>query len=338
MKDEYVLGIESSCDETAFAILKNGKELLSNTISTQIKTHMQYGGVMPEIASRLHLENIGYVFLQTLKEANINVEDISLVAVTYGPGLIGGLHVGVIAAKTIAAFLNVPIVKVHHLAGHIYANTYVGDFKFPLIAVLASGGNSEIIYMDKDLSYKIIGETLDDAIGEGLDKIARCLQLPYPGGVSIDKLTKDKDITPIKLPNVRVSSYNLSYSGLKSHVIKEIDKIKEKGQFNEKVQLQYAYSVEKAFVDQLLKKVMKASEDYKVKQIVIGGGVSANSYLRKRIYEIAKDKFEVLIPPLWCTTDNAAMIAKVGYLMYKKGIVSDLQFPCEASSELEKRC
>jgi N6-L-threonylcarbamoyladenine synthase len=337
MEDEYILGIESSCDETAFAILKNGKELLCNVISTQIATHIQYGGVMPEIASRLHLENIGYVLQECFQKANIKPEQLTAVAVTGGPGLIGALHVGVIAAKTIAANYNIPLINVHHLAGHIYANEYAGDFHFPLIAVIASGGNSEIIYMKNDLDFKIIGETLDDAIGEGLDKIARELGLPYPGGVSIDKLTKGLDIKPIKLPSVKVKGYNLSYSGLKSNAIRQIQEYKSKNMLDEEMVKTYAYSVEKAFMDQLLKKVFLAAKDYKVKQIVFGGGVSANSYLRKRVYEISKNDYEVLIPPLWCTTDNAAMIAKVGHLMYQKKMFADLDFSPLASVELEKR-
>lgn len=337
MEDEYILGIESSCDETAFAILKNGKELLCNVISTQIATHIQYGGVMPEIASRLHLENIGYVLQECFQKANIKPEQLTAVAVTGGPGLIGALHVGVIAAKTIAANYNIPLINVHHLAGHIYANEYAGDFHFPLIAVIASGGNSEIIYMKDDLDFKIIGETLDDAIGEGLDKIARELGLPYPGGVSIDKLTKGLDIKPIKLPSVKVKGYNLSYSGLKSNAIRQIQEYKSKNMLDEDMIKTYAYSVEKAFMDQLLKKVFLAAKDYKVKQIVFGGGVSANSYLRKRVYEISKNDYEVLIPPLWCATDNAAMIAKVGHLMYKKKMLADLDFSPLASVELEKR-
>ncbi len=337
MEDEYILGIESSCDETAFAILKNGKELLCNIISTQIATHIQYGGVMPEIASRLHLENIGFVLEECFKKANIKPEQLTAVAVTGGPGLIGALHVGVIAAKTIAANYNIPLINVHHLAGHIYANEYAGEFKFPLIAVIASGGNSEIIYMKDDLDFKIIGETLDDAIGEGLDKIARELGLPYPGGVSIDRLTKDLDIKPIKLPSVKVKGYNLSYSGLKSNAIRQIQEYKQKGLLDENMVKTYAFSIEKAFMDQLLKKVFMAAKDYKVNQIVIGGGVSANSYLRKRVYQLAKNDYEILIPPLWCTTDNAAMIAKVGHLMYQKKMFANIDFAPKASIELEKR-
>ncbi len=333
-KSEYVLGIESSCDETSASILKDGKEILSNVISTQIATHIQYGGVMPEIASRLHLENVGYVLDQCFKVANVKPEQIDCVAVTGKPGLIGALHVGVLAAKTFAAYYNLPIIDVHHLAGHIYANEFCGDFMFPLLAVVVSGGNSELVYMKDHLSFEIIGETLDDAIGESLDKIARALGLPYPGGVAIDKLTKGKTITPMKLPHVKAKGYNLSYSGLKSSLIREINKKKEMGELNEELIEQYAFSTEKAFVDQLLDKAFKAANDYKVKQIVMGGGVSANSYLRSEILRRGEKNYSILIPPLWCTTDNAAMIAKAGYHMWKKGQVSDLSFSPSASAIL----
>jgi len=334
MKDEYILGIESSCDETAAAIIKNGDVLLSNIISTQISTHQKYGGVMPEVASRLHLENVGYVLKECFEKAGIKPEDLSAVAVTGGPGLIGALHVGVLAAKTIANFYQIPLINVHHLAGHIYANEFAGEFKFPQLAVVVSGGNSEIVLMKDHMQFDIIGETLDDAIGESFDKIARALGLPYPGGVNIDKLTKDQDIPVIRLPKVHASGFNLSYSGLKSSLTRKIKALKEKDELTPELVKSYAFSVEKAFVDQLLDKVFKAAEKYEVKQIVLGGGVSANSYLRKEIMKRGKDEYSIVIPPLWCTTDNAAMIAKTGYKLYKKGHRDSLDFAPMASKEL----
>lgn len=337
MKDEYVLGIESSCDETSASILLNGKEILSNVISTQIATHIQYGGVMPEIASRLHLENIGFVLKECFEKAKIDPSQLTCVAVTGKPGLIGALHIGCLAAKTISAYYNIPIINVHHLAGHIYANEFAGDFKFPLLAIVASGGNSELVYMKDHLNFKIIGETLDDAIGESLDKVARELGLPYPGGVAIDKLTKDHNIETFKLPKVKASGFNLSYSGLKSSLIRDIRARKEKGELDEEMVKKYAFSVEKAFVDQLLDKALLAAEKYQVKQIIMGGGVSANSYLREQILARGGKKYEILIPPLWCTTDNAAMIAKIGYRMYKNGIRDSLDFSPKASEELGYR-
>lgn len=334
MKDEYILGIESSCDETAAAIIKNGDVLISNVISTQIAAHQKFGGVMPEVASRLHLENVGYVLKECFEKAGIKPNQLSAVAVTGGPGLIGALHVGVLAAKTIANFYDIPLINVHHLAGHIYANEYAGEFKFPQLAVVVSGGNSEIILMKDHMSFEIIGETLDDAIGESFDKIARALGLPYPGGVNIDKLTKEHNFPLIKLPKVHASGYNLSYSGLKSSLTRKIKVLKEKGELSDDLIKSYAFSVEKAFVDQLLDKVFKAAEDYSVKQIVMGGGVSANSYLREEIIKRGKDHYDIIIPPLWCTTDNAAMIAKTGYKLFKDGHRDSLDFAPSASREL----
>jgi N6-L-threonylcarbamoyladenine synthase len=338
MKDQYILGIESSCDETSAAVLKNGKEILSNIISTQIATHVQYGGVMPEIASRLHLENIAYVLDQCFLKAGIKPEQLDAVAVTGKPGLIGALHIGVLAAKTIACYYGIPLINVHHLAGHIYANEFAGDFHFPLLAIVASGGNSELVYMKDHLDFQIVGETMDDAIGESLDKVARVLGLPYPGGVAIDKLTKSHDFPLVKLPKVQVRGYNLSYSGLKSYLIRTIEEEKKAngGALSQERVCEYAFSAEKAFVDQLVGKALKAAEHYHVKQIIMGGGVSANTYLRQEIVRRGKG-YEILIPPLWCTTDNAAMIAKAGAHMYEKKDFASLDFAPSASAELGHR-
>lgn len=336
MKDEYILGIESSCDETSMSILKNNNELLSNVISTQIKNHQSFGGVMPELAARLHLESVGYVLEECIRTSNIDLKDLSAVAVTGGPGLIGGLQVGMIAAKTIAMYYNIPLLYVHHLAGHIYANEFVKPLQFPCLAVVVSGGNSQLVYMKDHLSFEIIGETLDDALGESLDKVARVLGLPYPGGLAIDKLVKNHDIETIPLPKPHIDGYNLSYSGLKSHIIREIDELKRKGLFNNEFVLKYATSVEHAFMEQLINKVKKAAKDYNVKQIIIGGGVSANSYLRMRMKETFEKKYDLVLPPLWCTTDNAAMIAKVGHYLLERNIVSSLDAESRASYQLDE--
>jgi len=319
-----ILAIESSCDETAAAVLLNG-ELKSNIISTQIKEHQKYGGVYPELASRLHLQNAASVIFMALEKAEVSPSEITHVAVTAGPGLPGALQVGVTAAKTAAAFLNVPLIGVHHLAGHIYANEYAGEFKFPLIAVLASGGNSEIIYMKHHLDFNIIGETLDDAIGEAMDKVAREIGLPYPGGVYIDKLCRENPyVQPFKLPKPKVDGYNLSYSGLKSAIIRMVEEEKKNnnGELSKERVIEYAKSTQVAFVDQFMRKAMKAADDYNVKQIIIGGGVSANSYLRSSVLKY-KNKYDIIIPPLWCTTDNAAMIARVAYHLIRAGYGSD---------------
>src|SRR5574344_186231 len=228
-KERIILAIESSCDETACAIVKNGN-LIANVVSTQIEVHQKYGGVMPEIASRLHLENILVVINEALVKANIKLEDLDAIAVTRGPGLIGALHVGLQAAKTLSLVLGIPLIPVHHLCGHIYANEYVNPLKFPLLAVVVSGGNTELVYMDKHLDFKIIGETKDDAIGESFDKVARVMGLPYPGGIPIDKYAKLGKHT-YKLPSpMNDKSYDFSYSGLKTSVINLAHKLEQKGE------------------------------------------------------------------------------------------------------------
>ena len=339
MSDEIILAIESSCDETAIAILKNGKELLVNAFNTQIQDHQRFGGVYPELASRLHLQNITKVLSYSLSLKGFDVSSITHVAVTGGPGLPGALQIGVMAAKTIAQYLNVPLISVHHLAGHIYANEYIQDFHYPLLALIASGGNSEIVYLPSPMTFEIIGETEDDAIGEAFDKVARALGLPYPGGVMIDKVSQDPGIEIFPLPKPKVSGYNLSYSGLKSHLVRMIEKEPrdENGKIPEKRVKEYARSTEVAFVNQLLDKLEKAALEKGVKQVVIGGGVSANSYLRaeaKRRFE--NSEIELVIPPLWCTTDNAAMIAKAAHHMIELNRFAGLDMTSQPDRDLEE--
>ena len=339
MSDEIILAIESSCDETAIAILKNGKELLVNSVNTQIQDHQRFGGVYPELASRLHLQNITKVLSYSLSLKGFDVSSITHVAVTGGPRLPGALQIRVMAAKTIAQYLNVPLISVHHLAGHIYANEYIQDFHYPLLALIASGGNSEIVYLPSPMTFEIIGETEDDAIGEAFDKVARALGLPYPGGVMIDKVSQDPGIEIFPLPKPKVSGYNLSYSGLKSHLVRMIEKETrdENGKIPEKRVKEYARSTEVAFVNQLLDKLEKAALEKGVKQVVIGGGVSANSYLRaeaKRRFE--NSEIELVIPPLWCTTDNAAMIAKAAHHMIELNRFAGLDMTSQPDRDLEE--
>lgn len=332
--DKIILAIESSCDETSIAILKNDNELLANVISTQIAVHQKYGGVMPEIASRLHIENIGVVLKEALEQAKITMEEVSAIAVTSGPGLIGALHVGLQCAKTLALMYNKPLIPVHHLAGHIYANEYVSPLKFPCLAIIVSGGNTELVIMDKHLSFNIIGETRDDAIGEAFDKVARVVGLPYPGGVSIDRLSKEGKYT-YKLPRpLNDHSYDYSYSGIKTAVINLVNNLKQKGQEVNVPDL--AHSFQKTAVDLLLDKALPAIDEFNCVQVVLAGGVSANSYLREQIVERLKDKeVEVIIPPLWCTTDNAAMIAKVGSYLYEEKVFADLSLSANPCWKLE---
>ena len=332
--DKIILAIESSCDETSIAILKNDSELLANVISTQIAVHQKYGGVMPEIASRLHVENIGVVLKEALEQAKITMDEVSAIAVTSGPGLIGALHVGLQCAKTLALMYNKPLIPVHHLAGHIYANEYVSPLKFPCLAIIVSGGNTELVIMDKHLFFNIIGETRDDAIGEAFDKVARVVGLPYPGGVSIDRLSKEGKYA-YKLPRpLNDHSYDYSYSGIKTAVINLVHNLKQKGEEINVPDL--AYSFQKTAVDLLLDKALPAIDEYNCVQVVLAGGVSANSYLRQQIVERTKNKnVEVIIPPIWCTTDNAAMIAKVGSYLYDEKVFADLSLSANPCWKLE---
>lgn len=331
--DKIILAIESSCDETSIAILKNDHELLANIISTQISVHQKYGGVMPEIASRLHIENIGVVLKEALETAKITMDDVSAIAVTSGPGLIGALHVGLQCAKTLALMYHKPLIPVHHLAGHIYANEYVSPLKFPCLAIVVSGGNTELVVMDKHLSFNIIGGTVDDALGEAFDKVARVVGLPYPGGVSIDRLSKEGSPT-YHLPRPKDDkSYDYSYSGIKTAVINLVNNLKQKGvEVNVK---DLACSFQTTAIDLLLDKALPAIEEFNIKQIVLAGGVSANSYLREQVVKRVNNNVEVVIPPLWCTTDNAAMIAKVGSYLYDEKVFASLDLSANPNWKLE---
>ena len=311
-----ILAIESSCDETAASVICDGK-LLSNIVSSQVDVHRKYGGVMPEIASRLHAENISIVINEAMETAQVGFEMLDAVAVTRGPGLIGALHVGLQAAKTIAMLYKIPLIPVHHLAGHIYANEYVSTFKFPLLAVVVSGGNTELVLMKDHMNFEIIAETVDDAIGECYDKVARVLGLPYPGGIPIDKLAKvGKHTYDLPTPLKGVKTLNLSYSGLKTNVINLVHNLEQKG---EKVNVEdMCKSFQDVAVGLVIDRTIKAVKEYKVNQVILAGGVSANSYLREQMtLEMNKLGVEINIPPLWCTTDNAAMIAKVAERLYK---------------------
>lgn len=331
--DKIIMGIESSCDETSIAITKNG-ELIANVVSSQIAIHQKYGGVMPEIASRLHLENVGCVLDEALKTASIKMDDVTAIAFTRGPGLIGALHVGLQTAKTLALIYNKPLIPVHHLTGHIYANEFIEPLNFPLLAVVVSGGNTELVYMKKHLDFKIIGETKDDAIGESFDKVARVIGLPYPGGVAIDKLAKEGKHN-YKLPTPHTSEdLDFSYSGLKTAVINLVHNEEQKG--NKINVADLAKSFQDVAVNMIIKNVIKATRKYDVKEIVLAGGVSANSYLRSEIIKTFENSnIKVVIPPIWCTTDNAAMIAKVGEYLYDEKIFAPLSIGVDPSWKIE---
>ena len=330
-----ILAIESSCDETAAAIIDNGN-LLSNIVSTQIDVHRKYGGVMPEIASRLHAENISIVIKEALEIAHTSFEELDAVAVTRGPGLIGALHVGLQAAKTISMLYKIPLIPVHHLAGHIYANEYVSTFKFPMLAVVVSGGNTELVLMKDHMDFEIIAETRDDAIGECYDKVARVLGLPYPGGIPIDRLAKEGQHTyNLPTPLKGEKTLDLSYSGLKTNVINLVHNLEQKGEHVNVADM--CKSFQDVAVGLVIDRTIKAIQQYKVNQVILAGGVSANSYLREQMsIEMKKLGVELNIPPMWCCTDNAAMIAKVASRLYDLKVFAPLDLGVDPNWKIDE--
>lgn len=330
----YILAIESSCDETSVSIIKDGQQEISTTVLSQMDTHASYGGVVPEIASRMHIENITIVIEETIKKAGVKLEEIDAIAVTYGPGLIGSLLVGLMAAKTLAFIYNKPLIPVHHIAGHIYANNLVKRLEFPLIALVVSGGHTELIYMKEDYSFEKLGGTLDDAVGEVYDKVARVIGLGYPGGPLIDKLALEgEDTYALPLP-LNDDSYNFSFSGLKSAVINLAHNEKQRG--HEIIPENMAASFQNRVVEILVKKTMRALQELGVKNLIVAGGVAANKGLRKALSE-ATDKAGVnlIIPEMKYCTDNAAMIGAAAYYAYKRGDRAGLDLNAEATSLLK---
>ena len=333
MKDTYILGIESSCDETSVSIVKNGCEEIATVILSQMDTHSLYGGVVPEIASRMHVENITIVIEECLNKASMTMDQIDAIAVTQGPGLIGCLLIGVGAATTLSYIYNKPLVPVHHIAGHIYANNLVSKMEFPLIALVVSGGHTDLIYMEDNYKFKKIGGTLDDAVGECYDKVARVINVPYPGGPLVDKLSYEgSDTYPLPLP-LDDDSYNFSFSGIKSAVINLVHNETQRG--NEIRKEDIACSFQNRVVEILSKKTMKALKEYNVKNLIIAGGVSANSGIRNKFKELSeKEGINLTIPNIKYCTDNAAMIAAAGYFAYKKGIRADIDLKATATTSL----
>jgi len=318
-KNYIILGIETSCDETAAAIVKNGTKILSNIVASQIDIHKDYGGVVPEIASRHHVEQITVVIEEAMIEADVTWEDIDGIAVTQGPGLVGALLVGVNAAKALAFVKQKPLISVHHIAGHIYANRLEQEFEFPLLALIVSGGHTELVLMKNHGEYELIGETLDDAAGEAFDKVARILNLPYPGGPQIDRLAS-KGEASIDFPRAWLAegSYDFSFSGLKSSVINYVHNMKQRGEQIESHDI--AASFQASVVEVLTEKTYAAANKYHAKQVIIAGGVAANKGLRASIIDRFQESgIPVFIPPLSLCTDNAAMIAAAGAILYEQG-------------------
>ena len=334
MKDVYILGIESSCDETSVSIVKNGTEEIATVISSQIDIHKDFGGVVPEIASRHHVKNITIVLEECLEQAKMKMNDIDAIAITYGPGLIGSLLIGLEAAKTLAFLYNKPLIPVHHIAGHIYANSLVKELQFPLLAVVVSGGHTELIEMKDHYKFKKIGGTLDDAIGECYDKVARVIGLEYPGGPKIDKLAKTGKTT-YKLPvPLKDDSYNFSFSGLKSAVINLAHNEEQRGVKINKENL--SASFQKVAVESITKKVKKAIKEKEIKHVILAGGVAANNGLRTAMKDLSKEmKVDLSIPPMKYCTDNGTMIAAAGYYAYKEGRIADLTLNSKSQDTLK---
>lgn len=333
MKDTYIFAIESSCDETSASIIKNGNEEVTTIILSQIDIHKNFGGVVPEIASRNHTQAITTVFEETLKKANMTMNDIDAIAVTYGPGLNGSLLIGIEAAKALSFATNKPLVPVNHMAGHIYANKFVGEFKFPLLALVVSGGHTEIIYMEDEYSFKKIGSTLDDSIGEAYDKVARVIGIPYPGGPLMDKMAHiGKHSYELPIPK-NDDTYDFSFSGIKSAVINLVHNEKQRG--NEINKEDLATSFQETVVDILVKKTIRAIKEYDVKQLLLAGGVSANKGLRDKLTkECDILNIELLKPEIKYCTDNAAMIGAAGYYAYIRGDRADYSLDPEPGLDL----
>lgn len=324
--DIQILAIESSCDETAAAVVKNGREVLSNIISSQIELHKLYGGVVPEIASRKHIEKINQVIEEALVTANVTLEDIDAVGVTYGPGLVGALLVGVAEAKAISYATGKPLVGVHHIEGHVSAN-YIEhkELEPPFLCLIVSGGHTHLVLVKAYGEYEIIGRTRDDAAGEAFDKVARAIGLGYPGGPKIDKLSKEGDKNAVQFPrgHIEGSPYDFSFSGLKSAVLNYINSCEMKNIEINRADL--AASFQEAVIDVLVSRTMLAAKDYNMKQVAIAGGVAANSSLREAMLAAGKlNNISIYYPsPIYCT-DNAAMIGAAAYYEYLKGVRSGL--------------
>ncbi|MCD7725582.1 MAG: tRNA (adenosine(37)-N6)-threonylcarbamoyltransferase complex transferase subunit TsaD [Clostridiales bacterium] len=338
-KDATILAIETSCDETAAAVVQNGREVLSNIISSQIDLHTLYGGVVPEIASRKHIEKINQVILEALRSADKELQEMDAIAVTYGPGLVGALLVGVSAAKAISFASGVPLVGVHHIEGHISANYIENkDLEPPFVCLVVSGGHSHLVVVKDYGEYEILGRTRDDAAGEAFDKVARAIGLGYPGGPKIDRVSKEGNPDAIFFPRAKVAdaAYDFSFSGLKSAVLNYLNSCEMKG--IEVCQADVAASFQKAVVDVLVEHSMRAVEECGMKKFAIAGGVASNSALRSALREACEERNLLFYypSPILCT-DNAAMIGAAGYYEYLKGVRSGYDLNAVPNLKLGER-
>ncbi len=314
--DNYIMAIESSCDETACAIVKNGREVVANVVASQIKTHEKFGGVIPEIAAREHMDAINIVIDEAFEQSGLKPNDITAFAGTVGPGLVGCLLVGLNAAKTLALVHDKPFIGVNHLNAHLCANYIDTDLKPPFMALLISGGHTQIIDVESYSKQTILGETIDDAVGEAYDKVARLIGLPYPGGPKLDKLAQSGNPNAYELPISRVDGYNFSFSGLKTAVLRLVKRLKEEnddGSLTEKQVNDVCASFQECVSKTLAKKLKKALQEKGYKQVVIAGGVAANSEIRRKIFDFEKDGYKVYAPIMKYCTDNASMVASCAY-------------------------
>lgn len=333
MKDINILAIETSCDETSIAIIKNGIEVVALTVLTQMQVHANFGGVVPEIASRMHTENITMVLEETLNKAKMTVSDVDAIAVTYKPGLLGSLLVGVEFAKTLSYVYHKPLIKVNHLIGHIYANALNNRLEFPLLALVVSGGHTELVIMKDDYDFELMGSTMDDALGEAFDKVARVLDIPYPGGPGLDKLALEGEVTYDLSRPMLDDSYNFSYSGLKSQIINIAHNLNQKNEPLRRADM--AASFEYVAIDELTRKLELALKRTGIKKVIVAGGVSANKYLRSEVTKLCeKYDAKLNIPELKYCTDNAAMIGAAAYPLYLKHDFADYSLNPESNANI----
>ncbi|NWL89889.1 tRNA (adenosine(37)-N6)-threonylcarbamoyltransferase complex transferase subunit TsaD [Paenibacillus sp. 79R4] len=335
-QDCYILAVETSCDETSAAVVKNGTEVLSNLIASQIETHKAFGGVVPEVASRKHVENITLMLEEAIRQADIKPEELSAIAVTEGPGLVGALLVGIMAAKSLAFALDKPLIGTHHIAGHIYANRLVQPVEYPCVALVVSGGHTELVLMEQEGCFKLIGQTRDDAVGEAYDKVARALGFPYPGGPHVDKLALEAEQSE-ELPRawLEPDSYDFSFSGLKSAVLNAVNQHKMRGE--EGYQPAIARGFQESVIEVLVEKAIRAIRSTGAKQLLLCGGVAANRGLRASLSErCEREQISLIIPPFKYCTDNAAMIGAAAYLKWKESKFSDLELKADPSLSLEE--
>jgi len=334
-KDVHILAVETSCDETSVAIVKNGREVLVNLVASQIETHKAFGGVVPEVASRQHVECITMLLEQAIAESGLQPDDLDAIAVTEGPGLVGALLVGIMAAKAFAFALDKPLIGTHHIAGHIYANRLIEDVQYPAIALVVSGGHTEIVRMESEGRFEVMGQTRDDAVGEAYDKVARALGFPYPGGPHVDKAAQASE-SAVPLPRVWLEegSYDFSLSGLKSAVLNLVNQSRMKGEEVDKGGI--ARGFQESVVEVLVAKAIRAVHEFGAKQLLLCGGVAANGGLRSTLTARCEaESIPLLIPPMKYCTDNAAMIGAAAYIKWIRGEVSDLYIKGEPGMSLE---